>query len=587
MKNKKQSIIIGGLLGSAGIFVSKIIGILYVIPFTALIGESNLVYYSSAFRIYEYLLNISLAGFPFAIATLVAKYAAKGDYKTTLFIRKLSTSIMATIGFVSMIVLILCSGWLSGVMMPSNASKESLEITKIVLILIAFALFFVPLLSSIRGFYQGLKNMEIYAVSQVLEQLSRVIFLLGVGAIAVYIFNQDQIYAVYFAVISTSFSAVLAYIHIRIYDKRKMKEYRLLIKEQTVKANENKEALFKEIIRISVPYLLLALFGYSYVLIDTTLFSKSVEYFYNNSDTFINYSKILSSNFSSLSTNMSSILAPSASVNYDVALASANYTNSLFGISFLKVAKLTAIPMILAPGFSLAIIPYITTALAEKSYKKVRKNILDCIESVLYIGLPLVFCLFFLAKPIYYFMYGGANVELGSQILRWFCVDAFFSTIVPIFASLMMALELRKFNIINTILAVVLKCILIVPLVQHFSYMGIILSSVPTYILLMGVDLKVFSMKFKLKYKKTLLKIAIMMLGILAMYISFVLLSYMGLCSINTSRIMCFINLGILGLVGCGVYFMITYILQLPQMILGINLSNIKAKFLKGKRNEA
>gem|GEM_PF-5466355 len=58
-------------------------------------------------NIYEIVLNVSIAGLPFAIATMVAKYNLKEQYKTLLLVRKLSTAILALLGFVAMMVMIL------------------------------------------------------------------------------------------------------------------------------------------------------------------------------------------------------------------------------------------------------------------------------------------------------------------------------------------------------------------------------------------------------------------------------------------------------------------------------------------------
>lgn len=88
-----------------------------------------------------------------------------------------------------MLIVILFSTPLAALVMPDNGGA-SVETMRIVLILISFALFFVPILSSLRGFYQGLKHMEIYSLSQVLEQLVRVGFLLSFSAFAVYVLNH-------------------------------------------------------------------------------------------------------------------------------------------------------------------------------------------------------------------------------------------------------------------------------------------------------------------------------------------------------------------------------------------------------------
>ena len=88
VSKRKQSIIAGGLISSAGIFFAKFIGLFYAVPYNSMLGTAdNLAYYGVAFNIYSYLLNICTAGFPFAIATLIAKYSTRGDYQTSLLIK--------------------------------------------------------------------------------------------------------------------------------------------------------------------------------------------------------------------------------------------------------------------------------------------------------------------------------------------------------------------------------------------------------------------------------------------------------------------------------------------------------------------
>ena len=95
----KQSLILGALTSSFGVFVSKLLGLLYYSPLSSAAGESNMVFYSTVYTYYETLLTISSAGIPFAIAALVAKYMAKEDYKTTLLVKKLGISITMVLSF--------------------------------------------------------------------------------------------------------------------------------------------------------------------------------------------------------------------------------------------------------------------------------------------------------------------------------------------------------------------------------------------------------------------------------------------------------------------------------------------------------
>ncbi|MDO5122480.1 MAG: polysaccharide biosynthesis protein, partial [Erysipelotrichaceae bacterium] len=95
----KQSFLAGSLTSSAGVFLAKAIGLFYVIPFTALAGEKNMIFYSAPYTYYNVLLQISSAGLPYAIAAIVAKYVTRNDYKTVMLIRRLSTAILSVSGF--------------------------------------------------------------------------------------------------------------------------------------------------------------------------------------------------------------------------------------------------------------------------------------------------------------------------------------------------------------------------------------------------------------------------------------------------------------------------------------------------------
>ncbi len=542
--SKKQSIIAGGLISSAGIFVSKLIGIIYVIPFNAILETgANQTYYGVAYQIYSYILNVSIAGFPFAIATLVAKYSSRNDYKTSLFVKKMASSVMLVLGFISMVFLMLFAKPFAALMISQNATENEIMIMRNVLILISFALFFVPILSGIRGFYQGLKEMEVYALSQVLEQISRVIFLLGASAIAVYIFGQQRIWAVYFGVISTSISAILAIIHMKFYDRKRMKEIHKLTRNQQVVHNQDKKAIFQELVLIAFPYLLVAVLGYSYSIINL-------------------------------------IFLPRGLAQHGDVLQS----DAIIGAITLGVNKLMSIPMILAPGFSAAIIPYITTAIAKKNKKLVQKHIRDCVDSVLYIGIPISFCLFAFAKPIYYVLYNpGENLELCSQVLAWYSIEALIGTIAPIFTILMMSADLRKQNIQNQVIGVTLKVILTYPLIAWLGFPGAVLSTLFSMGVFVLLDVYAIWKHHQIPWRYTLRKMIFILMGVFTIALVAFGMRQLGFNGVEVGRIQAMIELGISGLLAIIAYIAVTSYFQLPQMIFHIDFANILER-VKRKR---
>lgn len=544
ISKRKQSIITGGLISSAGIFFAKFIGLFYAIPYNSLLATpDNIAYYGVAFQIYSYLLNICVAGFPFAIATLIAKYSTRGDYQTSMLIKKLSSLLMISFGFIMMIFVILFATPLAKLVLPD--SGNDVNTMRMVLILISFALFFVPILSSTRGFYQGLKHMEVYALSQVLEQIARVAFLLIASALAIYVFNAGHVWALYFGVISTSVAAILAILHIKLYDKKQMKEIRRLAKMQKVAGNNDKKEILKELVFIAFPYLLVAILGYSDTIINTLFLNLGLGA-HGESD--------------------SQILLISGTINYGV-------------------LKLMSIPMILAPGFSSAIIPHITTALTNRDFKLVRKNIRDCVDIVLYIGLPISFCLFVYAKPIYGILFPPANpknLELCAQILSWFSIEAFLNTIAPIFTALLMSVGLRRLNLRNLGIMVAIKFIIAYPLLATFGYPGIVMSSIVSIGIFLVLDGRALSKHYQVSWKYTFHKLSIILLAMVALYGVAKGLDWMGLKGYGAGRMLSLLQLAISGIISMSVYFAITYAFQIPQTILHLDFSKLKRKLKRG-----
>ena len=70
---KKNTFMEGAILATAGILIVKVMGLIYVIPFNALIGEQGGALYGYAYNIYQLFLSISSAGFPFAVSKLTSE----------------------------------------------------------------------------------------------------------------------------------------------------------------------------------------------------------------------------------------------------------------------------------------------------------------------------------------------------------------------------------------------------------------------------------------------------------------------------------------------------------------------------------
>ncbi|MDD7281834.1 MAG: oligosaccharide flippase family protein [Erysipelotrichaceae bacterium] len=534
--NVKKSIILSGLVGTGGLFIAKLIGIVYAIPFSSILGnEAYMSIYGQAYNIYSYVLMVFTAGFPFAIATLVARYSVLKDAKSILSVKKIALLFLSITGFLGMMLLMLLAGKIAPVMV-----EENIDVMTNTIRLLAIAVFLVPILSAYRGLYQGLKEMEEYAFSQAFEQVFRVGFLLIGSCIVVYALGLDRKYALYISVLSTSVAAIAGIAQIYRFDQKKKGEVEQVAAEQ-ISDGVDRKTLFKEFFTLSIPYLFTSILGYS-------------QQIYN------------------------AILLPIGLRLHDY--ASKTITTIISATTYVGV-KITAIPMILAPGFTAAIIPHITEALTKKDYKLIRKDIIDCVNIILYIGIPVCFCIFLYSKPINYTLFYNEDLNMAAYVLAWLSLEAFLGTLAPVVTNMMMALELRKNYLKRLVFSTVMKGITIIPLIALFGFAGSVISSVIWDGYLIVFNLREIKKVYKVKFKKAFwvlsrVLICVVMMGLVSMF-----LNWIGIGGVDCGRITSFIYMCINGLVSVATFVGLSIVLHLPNVVFHVDVKELINKLLR------
>lgn len=163
----------GTLILTIAGFVVKAIGSINWILLSRVLGGEGIGIYQMAFPIYLLALQLSSAGIPIAISIVTAEKLARYDYKGAHKVFKLSFNLLFGTGLFFSILMYFGADWLisSGIIVDSRAY--------LALIALAPAIFFVTLISCYRGYLQGWQLMTPTAVSQIIEQLLRVIVMLG------------------------------------------------------------------------------------------------------------------------------------------------------------------------------------------------------------------------------------------------------------------------------------------------------------------------------------------------------------------------------------------------------------------------
>ncbi len=170
------------VLAVAGIFV-KVLGAAFRIPLANYIGTEGMANYSPAYYLYAFILVIATAGLPVAISKMVSERCAVGQFREAERVFKISRTLMIVIGIIGFCLLFFFSDFIAGLINIKGASL-SMKAT-------APALLLVPMMSSYRGYFQGMQNMVPTAVSQVTEQVFRV----AIGLAAAYFMMNSAIIA--------------------------------------------------------------------------------------------------------------------------------------------------------------------------------------------------------------------------------------------------------------------------------------------------------------------------------------------------------------------------------------------------------
>lgn len=539
-KSKRNSLLVGGLTSTAGLFITKAIGLLYVAPFKAMVGTENYVYYAAGYELYDLVLTISLAGLPFAIAAIVSKYMEKEDYKSVMLVKKISQGLLAVFGFIAATVVLIFVNQFVGT--RGQITLEQATIYRNVYMIMTLSIFTVPLLSAFRGFFQGIKDYAAYSASQVIEQVARVAFLLGVGALCLYVFNTDQIWAVYIALFATALSALIAILYLTIIKRDKIKEVSDLADAQETEAKPALDLLI-ELFVFAIPYLI---------------------------------SVILSNRFGFA--NMTQLPNALNAYGYD-SLTTQLYTSLITNES----VKLVGIPIVLATGFSVALIPEMSQALARNDYQTIRKNIGSAIESVMYIGLPVSFAMYLLSTEIYFILFGGSAevIALGGAVTKGHLVYGVLALLTPVVSSITMTLNLRRDTIAVLIFTFVLNFILLPLSISMFGWSGAFIANAITSLIHVGVSLYIVKKKYEVSFKYTSRRLILMTLCLIPMALVYYLFRLVGLPIMSIGRFGGIITLGIYGVSMILVYITATNFLFLPQSILKIDFREMARKIFK------
>lgn len=171
-KNKSDYLVQGTILVAAS-FVARIIGMLYRIPLTNILGQEGIGYYSTANELYNIILMISSFSIPLAVSRMVSERLNAGEKKNAYRVFVCALRFAIVVGALMSILTFALAGVIMKYMMSAENASYALRV-------LAPAIFLFAITGVFRGYFQGRRTMVPTAASQVIEQVvNAIVSLIG------------------------------------------------------------------------------------------------------------------------------------------------------------------------------------------------------------------------------------------------------------------------------------------------------------------------------------------------------------------------------------------------------------------------
>lgn len=243
-RNKTTFVHGAAILAAAGL-LSKLLGLLIRIFAVRILGDDGMCYYELVYPTYSLLLIISSSGIPTAISRLVAERVARSEYGAAQRVFRKALLLLLGIGLCTTALMFFAAEWIGTEFLGSDiGAKYSLQA-------LAPALLFVSLLCAYRGYLQGLQRMEGTGVSQIAEQVFKMLFGLVLAFLLYRKYNGTPLADAMGSagiLLGVTISELLALVVMQVFYHRTAKQYRPLIGEK-----ETADPVIRPILSIAIP----------------------------------------------------------------------------------------------------------------------------------------------------------------------------------------------------------------------------------------------------------------------------------------------------------------------------------------------
>ena len=544
---KKSGFLEGTIIATLAIVITKILGMLYVIPFYAMIGVQGSALYAYAYNIYVIFLDISSAGLPIAISKIIKEYNTLGMMDAKVRAYRLGKRIINFISIAAFIILFIFAESIATLIIGDLQGGNTINDVAFVIRCVSFAILVIPFLSVSKGYLQGHNIINVSSMSQVIEQVVRIGVILGGSFLALNVFHLSLTTSVGIAVFGAFAGGLAAIFYILKNMNKHKKELSLDTKEK--KDNITNKEIVKKIASYAIPFIIIDVAVSLYNFIDMVLISRTM-----------------------------------TGLGFD-----AHTTEFITSSVVTWSGKISMVVNAIAMGLTVSLIPNIVEAYTLKKWNLVESRLNKAMQIILIVCIPMVIGIAMLAKPIWSIFYGASDIELGGLVLGFYIFISLSANLYMVTSSTLQSLNKFKTVYITTLIGYLLNALLDVPfmlLAHHLGFepfIGAVFASIIGYTFSVISALYILKKDHQLKYKETGKMLGKIIVPTVIMILVVLLLKLVIPLNL-VSKTSCIIYVAIISVVGAIVYLFIAYKQGILTAVFGKEyLNKIVKKITFGK----
>lgn len=446
---KKSLVKSAAILAAAGIIV-KIMGAFFRIPLANLIGDVGMGYYFPAYSIYGFLLVFATAGIPVAISKMVSERCAVGQFREADRVHKLSRNLMLLIGIIGFAILLFFSDFIATNISHLPEAALAMKAT-------APALLLIPIMSSYRGYFQGMQEMTPTAISEVAEQMCRVICGLALAVLLMrdtYSFLGESVEergaaGGCFGASAGAAGGLIVMVTIYLLSRKKIKKR--IASDKTTERESSRE-IYKKIATIAIPITIGAATMPLVNLLDSAIVA----------------SRLMAAGFSKIE------------------------AAGLFGQMTGFAAPIVQFPLVLVQSIAIGLVPMVSAANRLGNRKELHHNIALGLRMATIISIPAALGLFLLAEPIMIMLYpaqeaSAVNAAICLQILA---IGFIFLALISVMTGALQGVGKQGIPVINLAIGIVVKFIItwVLTAIPEINVNGAAIGTVTAYVVAATLD---------------------------------------------------------------------------------------------------